>query len=116
MQHFLINMEIDIIYDSSVDKMDTTEIKIIYDTSMDKMDTTEIKINSDHVQTIQEDKMFELDEKEKSLPCIETSQQDNDSKPDENYTICENDEDTMSCNDFMELQRRCVELDVMFML
>ena len=90
--------EIDIIYDSSVDKMDTTEIKIIYDSSMDKIETTEIKINSDHVQTIQEDKMFELDEKEKSLPCIETSQQDNDSKPDENYTINDNDEDTMSCN------------------
>ena len=75
--------EIKIIYDSSMDKMDTTEIKIIYDSSMDKIETTEIKINSDHVQTIQEDKMFELDEKEKSLPCIETSQQDNDSKPDE---------------------------------
>ena len=100
--------EIDIIYDSSVDKMDTTEIKIIYDSSMDKIETTEIQINSDHVQTIQEDKMFELDEKEKSL-------QDNDSKPDENYTIYENDEDTMSCNDFMELRRRCVELDVMIM-
>ena len=54
-------------------------------------------------------------EKEKSLPCNKTSQQDNDSKPDENYTICENDEDTMSCNDFMELRRRCVELDVMIM-
>ena len=77
------------------------------------MDTTEIKINSDHLQTIQEDKMFEIDEK--SLPCIETSQQDNDSKPDENYTICENDEDTMSCNDFMELRRKYVELDVMLM-
>ena len=107
--------EIKIIYDSSMDKMDTTEIKIIYDSSMDKIETTEIQINSDHVQTIQEDKMFELDEKEKSLPCIETSQQDNDSKPDENYTICENDEDTMSCNDFMELRRRCVQLDLMIM-
>ena len=107
--------KIDIIYDSSVDKMDTTEIKIIYDTSKDKMVTTEIKINSDHLQTIQEDKMFELDEKEKSLPCIETSQQDNDSKPDENYTICENDEDTMSFKYFMELRRKCVELDVMIM-
>ena len=82
MQHSFINTEIDIIYDSLVDKMDETEIKIIYDSSMDKMDTTEIKINSDHVQIIQEDKMFELDEKEKSLPCIKTSQQDNDSKPD----------------------------------
>ena len=57
--------EIKIIYDSSIDKMDTTEIKIIYDSSMDKIETTEIQINSDHVQTIQEDKMFELDEKEK---------------------------------------------------
>ena len=107
MQHSFINTEIDIIYDSSVDKMDTTEIKIIYDTSMDKMDTTEIKINSDHVQTIQEDKMFELDENKKSLPCIETSQHDNASKPDENI---------MSFNDFMWLSRRCVELDVMLIL
>ena len=53
--------EIEIIYDSSMDKMETTEIKIIYDSSMDKMETTEIKINSDHVQTIQQDKMFELE-------------------------------------------------------
>ena len=90
--------------------MDTTEIKIIYDTSKDKMVTTEIKINSDHLQTIQEDKMFELEEK--SLPC----QEDNDSKPDENDTISENDEDTISENDFMDLRRRCVELDVMLML
>ena len=59
--------EIKIIYDSSMDKMDTTEIKIIYDSSMDKIETTEIQINSDHVQTIQEDKMFELDEKEKKF-------------------------------------------------
>ena len=108
--------ESDIIYDSSVDNTDTTEIEIIYDSSMDKMETTEIKINSDHVQTIQEDKMFKLDEKEKSLACLDTSQQDNDSKPDENYTICENDEDTMSFIDFMELRRSCVELDVMIML
>ena len=43
--------------------MDTTEIGIIYDSSMDKMETTEIKINSDHVQTIQQDKMFVLYEK-----------------------------------------------------
>ena len=78
MQHSFINTEIDIIYDSSVDKMDTTEIKIIYGTSMDKMDTTEIEIKADHDQPIQEDKIFELDEKEKSLPCIEKSQQDND--------------------------------------
>ena len=67
--------------------MDTTEIKIIYDTSMDKRDKTEIKINSDHVQTIQEDKMFEVDEKEKSLPCFQTSQQDDDYKSDENYRV-----------------------------
>ena len=32
---------------------------------MDKIEKTEIQINSDHVQTIQEDKMFELDEKGK---------------------------------------------------
>ena len=69
--------ESDIIYDSSVDNMDKTEIEIIYDSSMDKMETTEIKINSDHLQTIQKDKMFELDEKEKSLPCLDTSQKDN---------------------------------------
>ena len=62
--------------------------------------------------------MFELEEK--SLPC----QEDNDSKPDENDTISENDEDTISENDedtisendFMDLRRRCVELDVMLML
>ena len=43
--------------------MDTTEIKIIYDSFKDKMVTTEIKINLDHLQAIQEDKMFELEEK-----------------------------------------------------
>ena len=46
--------------------MDTTEIKIIYDSSMDKMDTTEVKINSDHVQTIQEDQLFDIDERKKN--------------------------------------------------
>ena len=57
------------------------------DSSIDKMNTTKIKINSDHLQTIQEDKMFQLAEKEKSLPCIESSQQDNYSKPDEMMNI-----------------------------
>ena len=78
-----------------------------------------------HLQTIQKANIFELEEK--SLPC----QEDNDSKPDENDTISENDEDTISEiyedkisenedtiseNDFMDLRRRCVELDVMLML
>ena len=66
--------------------------------------------------------MFELEEK--SLPCIETSPEDNDLKPEKNGTISENDavtisennEDTISENDFMDLRRRCVEKEVMLIL
>ena len=56
--------------------------------------------------------MYEQDEKDMSWGHVETSQQDNESEAEEKYTSWDHDDETMSGDDFIELQKRCVRLDV----
>ena len=67
---------------------------------------------SEHVETTEQDNVYERVEKDMSWEHVETSQQDNESEGEEKYISWGHDDETMSWDDFVELQKICVQLDV----
>ena len=65
-----------------------------------------------HVETTEQHNVYERDEKDTSWGHVETSQQDNESEVEEKYTNWGHDDETMSLDNFRELRKRCVQLDV----
>ena len=97
---------------SKIDPKDSTNLPHQTSGHDSESEGEEKNMSWEHVETTEQDNVYERDEKDMSWENVETSQQDNESEGEEKYKSWGQDDETMSWDNFVELQKRCVQIDV----